>query len=104
MSPEPRLDEVFVRSDRMVGRRIADEYILVPIVGRGAEVDAIYNLNRVGAFIWEHLDGRSDGDTVVQALVARFAVERERAVGDYRDFIAKLMSVNAVRREVDGAR
>jgi len=95
---EPRLDEVFVRSDRIVGRRIADEYILVPLVGRGAELDSIYNLNRVGAFIWEKLDGASDGEAVVAALVAHFEVPRERAADDYRTFLAQLLSIDAVRR------
>ena len=60
--PPISLSDAFTRSDRMVGRRVADEYILVPIVGHGAELDGIYNLSRVGAFIWELLDGRHSGE------------------------------------------
>ena len=92
----PSLDEVFVRSERMVGRRIADEYVLVPIAGRGADVDGIYNLNRLGAFIWERLDGKSDGAAIVQAIVARFEVDADRAARDYREFVARLRSIRAV--------
>lgn len=80
----------------MVGRKIAGEYILVPIVGRGADVDAIFNLNGVGAFIWERLDGKADGDVIVQALVERYDVDGARAAEDYRDFIGKLQSIQAV--------
>jgi hypothetical protein len=80
----------------MVGRKVADEFILVPLVGKGADVDSILNLNRVGAFIWERLDGKSDGHAVVAAMVARFEVDRERAAADYLEFAEKLLSVSAV--------
>jgi hypothetical protein len=80
----------------MVGRRIADEFVLVPIVGRGADVDGIYNLNRLGAFIWERLDGRRDGIAIVAEIVDQFDVDTQGAARDYRGFITKLQSINAV--------
>lgn len=93
----PTLDQVFARSERMVGRQVAEEFILVPLVGRGADVDSILNLNRVGAFIWETIDGRRDGTAVVAALVERFEVDEERAARDYLDFVSKLVSLHALR-------
>jgi len=91
------LEMVYARSERMVGRRIADEYVLVPIVGRGAEIDGLYNLSRVGAFIWERLDGVARGEAIVSAMVARFEVERSRAEQDYGQFLDQLLAVGAVR-------
>ena len=97
MSPEePPLSAVFARAERMVGRRIADQFLLVPIVSRGADVDSLYNLNRVGTFIWEQLDGRTPGSGIVEALVSRFAVERAQAEADYRSFLASLLEIHAV--------
>jgi hypothetical protein len=90
------LADAYVRSDRMVGRRVADEYILVPIVGHGAELDGIYNLSRVAAFIWEQIDGRRRGDDIVAALVERFEVDRQTAETDYRGFLDRLLSIRAV--------
>jgi Coenzyme PQQ synthesis protein D (PqqD) len=92
----PSLDRVFARADRMVGRQVADEFILVPLVGKGADVDSILNLNRVGTFIWETIDGARDGAAVVEAIVSRFEVDRDRAAEDYRGFVAKLLSVHAL--------
>ena len=66
---------------------MADQFLLVPIVSRGADVDCLYNLNRVGTFIWERLDGRTRGADIVEALVERFEVEREQAEEDYRGFV-----------------
>ena len=91
------LSQVYVRSERIVGRRIADEFILVPIVGHGAELDAIFNLNRVAAFIWQRLDGTNSGAAIVQALVEHYEVGTQEAEADYRDFVAKLFSINAVQ-------
>jgi hypothetical protein len=92
------LDASYLRSERMVGRRIADEFVLVPLAGRGADLDAVYNLNRVGAFIWERLDGRTTGRAIVAEMAVRFAVDHERAARDYREFLEKLESIQAVSK------
>lgn len=98
MSDDVCLHDVFARSERMVGRRIAGEFVLVPIVGHGAQLDAIFNLTRVGAFTWEQLDGRRTGEQVVEALLARFDVDRATAEADYRTFLSKLLAIRAVSR------
>jgi hypothetical protein len=96
-TPTPGLEDVLGHADRIVTRQIAGECLLVPIAGRGANLDAIYDLNPVGAFIWEHLDGATPGRSVVTALMERFAVELEQATEDYREFAAQLMTIGAVR-------
>lgn len=90
------LDEVLVRSPRIVGRRIAGEYVLVPLVSHGADLDAIFNLNAVGAFIWERLDGRTTGAGIVSALTDAFEVDPERARADYLAFVAQLLDLGAL--------
>jgi hypothetical protein len=94
----PRLEEVYVRSERMVGRRIAGEYVLVPVVGRGADADSIYNLNRVGSFVWEQMDGRRDGAAIAALITEAFDVDRQRAEKDYLGFVSQLLSIQAVHR------
>ncbi len=94
--PAALLTQAFSRSPRMVGRRIAGEYILVPIAGRGAEVDAIFNLNGVAAFIWEQFDGHRDGGRIVAKIAEQFDVDRTRAEADYLEFVGKLLSVGAL--------
>jgi hypothetical protein len=91
-----QLDDIFARSDRMVGRRIAEEYLLVPIVGRAADVEAIYTLNGIAAFIWERLDGYTPGEAIVRAIAARYDVEDDTATADYLAFIGQLQSIQAV--------
>ena len=94
MSPS-RLEDVYAHSPRVVGRRIGDEFVLVPLAGRGADIDSILNLNKVGAFIWEQLDGTRTGAAVVDALVKRFEVDRGQAEEDYLAFLTKLRGLKA---------
>jgi len=91
-----RLGEAWARSERMVGRRIGDEYVLVPLAGRGADLDSILNLNRVAAFVWEQLDGERSGGDVVEAVLERFDVARARAEQDYLELIDTLVELGAV--------
>jgi coenzyme PQQ synthesis protein D (PqqD) len=91
------LATAFARSEHLVGRRIGDEYVLVPLVGRGADLDSVLNLNRVGAFVWERLDGRTPGSAIVDAVVERFAVDRDSAEADYLAFVGQLRAVLAVK-------
>jgi hypothetical protein len=65
-------------------------------VGRGADLDSILNLNKVAAFIWESLDGRTTGAEVVAALLERFDVERAQAESDYLTFIGTLLDLEAL--------
>ncbi len=81
----------------MVGRRIAGEYVIVPLAGRGADLDAILNFNRVATFIWERLDGRRSGRQVVTEIVSEFEVNPRTAARDYREFLAKLLDLKAIR-------
>jgi hypothetical protein len=80
----------------MVGRRIGDEYVLVPLAGRGADLDSILNLNRVAAFVWEQLDGKRTGTAVVDAVVERFDVDRERAQADTLELLDTLLQLRAI--------
>jgi hypothetical protein len=95
--PLPRaLHRVYARSPRFVGRRIGDEYVLVPLAGRGADLDSILNLNRVAAFVWEQLDGQRSGRVIVAALVKKFEVERLQAATDYVELVEKLLDLRSI--------
>jgi len=90
------LETAWSRSERMVGRWVAGEFVLVPLRDQAADIDAIYNLSPVAAFIWERLDGRTTGRAVVQAVVERFEVEEDAAAADYLGLVEQLGSIGAV--------
>jgi hypothetical protein len=92
------LEHRYARSERMIGRDVGGEFILVPLAGRGADLDSVFNLNGVATFIWQNLDGQSTGKDVVDALVERFEVKRAQAEEDYLTLIGQLLEIDAVRR------
>ncbi len=96
MSPSP-LEEAYGRSERVVGRRIGDELVLIPLAGQGADLDHVRTLNPVAAFIWEQLDGTRTGAEVVASMVARFEVQRPEAEADYLELLETLRALEAVR-------
>jgi len=101
--PVVALDTLYQRSDRIVARRIAGEFILVPLVGKGANLDSIYSLNRVGTFIWDRLDGRTTGHALVAALCSQFDVTTPEAEEDFRDFVGTLLEIQAAAPVVSQA-
>lgn len=52
------LDRVYQKNQNFVFRQIDDETLLVPIKDNVGDLGAIYNLNQVAAFVWQHLDGK----------------------------------------------
>jgi len=90
------LAAVWARSERMVGRWVAGEFVVVPLRNRAADLDAIYNLNKVAAYIWERLDGSASGHEVVRAVASRFEVSEKEAAADYLKLVEELRSIDAV--------
>ena len=74
----------------VVTRQIAGETLLVPIRGKLVDMQKIFCLDAVAAFVWEHLDGARTLAEVRDAVLDAFDVQRERAETDIQEFVAQL--------------
>ena len=91
------LNGCYRTSNNIIGRRILDdEYILVPLARSTADLDCIFRLNSVGAFIWEHFDGQTPGTEIIKMLVAEFDVSEDQAIRDFQLFVVQLVSIPAI--------
>ena len=88
----------YERNPEFIFRRIVDELILVPIHQDVADMDCIFTMNGVGAFIWENLDGRATLADLQAAIVEQYEVDPEAAAADLLEFMRELESAGAVRR------
>jgi len=91
------LDRLFRKDSSMVSRKIADEFILVPIRRKLGEVEALYTLNEVGGRIWELLDGQRSLRVLRDSLVEEFDVSETEAQADLTELIEQLQGIGAIQ-------
>lgn len=93
--------ELFTRNPDFVFRKVIEETILVPVHMDVAEMDGIYTLNDVGAFIWEQLEKPLGLDNLQALLLDEFEVSPEIATADLETFINDMLEIGALQK-VDG--
>jgi hypothetical protein len=92
------LEKRYRRNANFVYRKIEDETILVPIRDNVGDMSCIYNLNEVGAFIWEHLDGEKTLGDILNMVTDEFDVTTEDAEIDLHDYISDLNEIGAIHQ------
>lgn len=90
------LEKCFKKHPDIVSRKIADEVILVPIRRNVGDLESIYTLNEVGAFIWELIDGKRKVKDIRKMIVEEFDVDEKKAEKDLIEFISQLEEVKVV--------
>lgn len=92
----PILSQRYHKSPDFVFRQIGDEYVLVPIRRKVADMEAVFTLSGVGARIWELLDGERDGDAILDLIVQEYQVSPENARADLIEFLGQLEAVGGI--------
>jgi hypothetical protein len=86
------------RNPDFIFRKIVDELVLVPIRQDVADMDCIYTLNGVGAFLWERIDGQATPADLQEAVTHAYAAEAGAVAADVVDFLHDLESIGAIHR------
>jgi hypothetical protein len=68
----------------------------VPVRGRKGDLESIYNLNEVAAFIWSRIDGGTDAQGIADAVSATFDVAPDDALADVLAFAGELAAAGLV--------
>ena len=76
--------------DGFVLRKIADQYMAVPVDARAKELHGMIGLNETGAFIWERLSNGQSQNDIVKALCEEYEVEEGAAMSSVQRFCEKL--------------
>ncbi len=90
-------DTVPRKNENVVSRKIAGEFVLVPISRQAEDVDSIYTLNETGSRIWELIDGKRKTADIRDEIVAEFEVSTEAAGADIAEFLKRLEGIGAVK-------
>ncbi len=92
-------DEIhYERNPDLIYRKVVDEFILVPIHQDVADMDSIYTLNTVGAFLWEHLDQPRTQAELQAAMLDEYEAEPEVLSADLEHFLGEMTSIGALRK------
>ena len=89
--------KTYKKNPQIVSRRIADEFILVPIKQKVGDLQNIYTFNELGSRAWDLIDGqRTEKD--IQSLIAdEFEVSSEDLQRDLRGFLGELESLELIK-------
>jgi len=94
---EKKLNRCYKKNPDVVFRKVAGEFLLVPIKRKAADIQSIYALNETGARSWELIDGKRNLREIAQLITEEFQVELNKAASDLIELIngiekAKLIS------------
>ncbi len=92
------LDKVYKKSDSIVSRKIADEFLLVPIKQNVGDLESIYTLNEVATRVWELIDGKKKVKEIKDKIVEEFEVTPQEAEKDLASLVKQLLAVEAITK------
>ena len=96
MPEKVQCNDVFKKRGEIVSRAIAGDTILVPIRGMLADMQVIYSLGPVAAFLWELIDGRNTNEILLAKVLENFEVGKEEAQQDILEFTEELLKAGLV--------
>lgn len=91
------LQRRYKKNSNIVYRKIADNFILVPIKHKVGDLESIYTLNEVGARIWELIDGKRNTEQIRNIIIEEFQVSPQEAGKDLSEFIEKLSKIEGIK-------
>ena len=97
------MHKYYKRNEMMIGRKIANEFILVPVTKNTGDLACMYTLNSVGSRIWALLDGNGKTiEGIVSSLTHEYEVDAKQAEADAIEFLEQMEKIGAVVTRVEG--
>jgi hypothetical protein len=93
----PHIDVRYQRNPDFIYRKIVDESVLVPIHQDVADMDSIYTLNEVGAFIWEQLEQPTTQSALQAAILEAYDAQPDILTADLEQFLDDMRTIGALR-------
>jgi len=93
----------YTKPKSVVTREIAGQTLLVPVEGKLANLQSVFALDPVAAFIWERLETACDESDLVRAVVDSFDVDEATAAQDVRAFVECLREAGLIEGAASAA-
>jgi hypothetical protein len=92
-----QVEQLFVRSQAVVSRRVAGETLVVPVRGKVGDLASIYSFNSTGSLIWQSLESPKGFAELVSIVEQEYAVEHDQARRDVKQFLHDMLSADLVQ-------
>lgn len=90
------MEAVFKKSASVIFRKIAGEFVLVPIHKDAVDLEALFSFNETGARIWELIDGQRKGSEIARLLAEEFSQPVSEVLPDVREFLIQIAELRFV--------
>jgi len=90
--------KVYLKNPDVIFRKIADEFVLVPIRQKAVDLRSIYTLNDTAAFVWELMNGSRSVSEISGEVVKSFEVDPSAADADVEAILSQLEALSFIRK------
>lgn len=90
------LAKKFKKSDSVVFRKVANEFILVPIHKDAVDLESLFSFNQSAARIWELIDSELTGLQIAQKLSNEFEQDKVMIEEDVNELLSELKELNFI--------
>ncbi len=92
------MDVTYSKNPDIIFRKIADEFILVPIRQKAVDLKCVYTLNETAAFLWESIDSKQGISQITDKFAAEFEVDPCQARTDVSEMLFQLESLSLIQK------
>jgi len=89
-------NQLFKKKNGFVEKAVGNEIVIVPLVGKVAQMEKVFSLNEIGAFIYNCLNTKKTTDELLSLILNEFEIDRETALNDLELFISKAVKIGIV--------
>ncbi|MFT4524487.1 MAG: hypothetical protein ACI85F_000630 [Bacteroidia bacterium] len=84
------IEKIASKKRSFAAKQVGGDLVLVPVKNNVTEMNEMFTLNEVGAFIWENLGEESTRETLSQSMIEEFDIEHDVARTDLDEFLGQL--------------
>ena len=92
------MDVTYSKNPDIIFRKIADEFILVPIRQKAVDLKSVYTLNQTAAFIWELIDSSKSVSQIKDKVAEEFEADPRQAQADVSEIIFQLEALSLIQK------
>ena len=78
-------------------RNLAGSNVVVPVGEDLVDFNGMITLNETGAFLWKALEKGATEESLTEALLDEYEVDRKTASADVKDFIEKIKEAKLLK-------